>query len=96
LSKLASGDLGGCCQCERARCRHAKFVVPIRELKDFGNDRKLGPDMFEPVVMFPPYLREQDFELSLLSPDLLLNPMGPVLQVTANVTHCFVLVSATE
>ena len=65
-------------------------MVPTRELKKSGNDFKLAPDMFEPTVMFPPNLRRQDFELSPFSSDLPPDPVGPVLQVAANVTHFFV------
>jgi hypothetical protein len=89
LRKLASGDFGGCCQCECAGYRHTNVVVPIRDSKKAGHDLKVRSEIFKPVALFPPKLRGQDFELSLLSPELLPNPVGPVLQVAANVAHFF-------
>lgn len=64
-------------------------MVPTRELKKAGHGLKARSEIFNPVALFPLKLRGQDFELSLLSPELLPNPVGPVLQVAANVTHFF-------
>jgi hypothetical protein len=90
LRKLVSGDFRSCCQCECTGCRHMNGVVPVRELKKPSHGLKLRLEVFKPVVLFPCKLRGHDFELSLLSFDLLPNPIGSVLQVAANVTHCFV------
>ena len=62
-------------------------MLPIGYFHKPLHSPKLRPEILERAVLFPFELREQHLESSVLSIDLVLNYVGSLLQIAANITH---------
>ncbi|MGH6801826.1 MAG: hypothetical protein ACREC3_00460 [Methyloceanibacter sp.] len=61
--------------------------MPRRHFNEPVHSPKLTPEILKPAVLFPIESLEQHLVSSVLSIDLVLNYVGSLLQIAANVTH---------